>query len=420
MEYKKYEYDNYTVHFLKTNKFKSILVSLQLINNFDKEILTKASLLRKLLTYSTGKLKDKTQVVKKVYELYNSSICIANNIHNNVVTTDFSIEILEDKYTEKGLVKNALEYFFDTIFIPNIIDGKFEESNYNLAYKNLSDFYDREKENKNIYAFNKACELLDEDHLKLNPNGYKEDLEKITNEDMVSYYNNLFKQANSNIFVIGSFNDKELLDIINSRLEGKLYKNKNNFKFNKCSSKVNVKESVDIEEYNQSILIMMYKTYNLTKRERNVVLPLFNRIFGVGNNSKLFRSIREEKSLVYDIRSSASRDESLVIVQAGIDYKNKDEIVKYVEDELNGIKNGNVTIEDLDNAKKSRRHILKQFEDDNESILYIKISSILYDNDDLEIRQKEVETVTIDEIISLAKKLKLDVIYMLKGDRNNG
>ena len=419
MEYKKYEYDNYTVHFLKTNKFKSILVSLQLINNFDKEILTKASLLRKLLTYSTGKLKDKTQVVKKVYELYNSSICIANNIHNNVVTTDFSIEILEDKYTEKGLVKNALEYFFDTIFIPNIIDGKFEESNYNLAYKNLSDFYDREKENKNIYAFNKACELLDEDHLKLNPNGYKEDLEKITNEDMVSYYNNLFKQANSNIFVIGSFNDKELLDIINSRLEGKLYKNKNNFKFNKCSSKVNVKESVDIEEYNQSILIMMYKTYNLTKRERNVVLPLFNRIFGVGNNSKLFRSIREEKSLVYDIRSSASRDESLVIVQAGIDYKNKDEIVKYVEDELNGIKNGNVTIEDLDNAKKSRRHILKQFEDDNESILYIKISSILYDNDDLEIRQKEVETVTIDEIISLAKKLILDVVYMLKGDRNN-
>ena len=419
MEYKKYEYDNYTVHFLKTNKFKSILVSLQLINNFDKEILTKASLLRKLLTYSTGKLKDKTQVVKKVYELYNSSIFIANNIHNNVVTTDFSIEILEDKYTEKGLVKNALEYFFDTIFIPNIIDGKFEESNYNLAYKNLSDFYDREKENKNIYAFNKACELLDEDHLKLNPNGYKEDLEKITNEDMVSYYNNLFKQANSNIFVIGSFNDKELLDIINSRLEGKLYKNKNNFKFNKCSSKVNVKESVDIEEYNQSILIMMYKTYNLTKRERNVVLPLFNRIFGVGNNSKLFRSIREEKSLVYDIRSSASRDESLVIVQAGIDYKNKDEIVKYVEDELNGIKNGNVTIEDLDNAKKSRRHILKQFEDDNESILYIKIGSILYDNDDLEIRQKEVETVTIDEIISLAKKLILDVVYMLKGDRNN-
>lgn len=419
MEYKKYEYDNYTVHFLKTNKFKSILVSLQLINNFDKEILTKASLLRKLLTYSTGKLKDKTQVVKKVYELYNSSICIANNIHNNVVTTDFSIEILEDKYTEKGLVKNALEYFFDTIFIPNIIDGKFEESNYNLAYKNLSDFYDREKENKNIYAFNKACELLDEDHLKLNPNGYKEDLEKITNEDMVSYYNNLFKQANSNIFVIGSFNDKELLDIINSRLEGKLYKNKNNFKFNKCSAKVNVKESVDIEEYNQSILIMMYKTYNLTKRERNVVLPLFNRIFGVGNNSKLFRSIREEKSLVYDIRSNASRDESLVIVQAGIDYKNKDEIVKYVEDELNGIKNGNVTIEDLDNAKKSRRHILKQFEDDNESILYIKIGSILYDNDDLEIRQKEVETVTIDEIISLAKKLILDVVYMLKGDRNN-
>ena len=34
MEYKKYEYDNYTVHFFNTDKFKSILLSTIFINEF--------------------------------------------------------------------------------------------------------------------------------------------------------------------------------------------------------------------------------------------------------------------------------------------------------------------------------------------------------------------------------------------------
>ena len=41
MEYKKYKFDGYTVHFLKTDKFKSIYVSTTLINEFKKENLNK-------------------------------------------------------------------------------------------------------------------------------------------------------------------------------------------------------------------------------------------------------------------------------------------------------------------------------------------------------------------------------------------
>ncbi|MBP3635797.1 MAG: insulinase family protein [Bacilli bacterium] len=419
MKYKKYEYDNYTVHLLKTDKFKSVFVSLMLINDFDRVSLTKASLLRRLLTYSTEKLKDQTEVTKKVYDLYNSEIYVSNNIHNNVLTTDFSIEILEDKYTEDGLLKNALEYFFDTIFMPNIIYGKFEEKNYNLAVKNLNDYYNRERENKDTYAFNRACELLDEEHLRYNPSGYKDDLQKITNESMVDYYNDLFKNADSNIFVIGSFDETEILDIINNRVSKKLFKNNNNFILNDNKKECKINESTDVEENNQSNLIMIYKMYNLTKRERNVILPIFNRIFGVGNNSKLFKDIREEKSLVYDIRSTTARDEGLIIVQAGIDYKNKDEIIKSVTRVLDDMKNANITQNELEDSKKFRKLILKQFEDDNESILYLKINSILFKSDDLDKMEKELETVKLDEIVSLANKLKLNVVYILKGDKNN-
>lgn len=419
MEYKKYEYGNYNIHLLKTDKFKSILVSMILINDFKKESLTKNALIRRLLTTSTKDLKDETEVLKKEYDLYNSNVFISNTVYNNVITADFSIEILEDKYTEDGLLKKALDYFFDKIFNPNIVDGKFEKNNYELAVKSLNDYYDREKENKRRYAFNKACELLDDEEFKYNTSGYKEDLEKITNEDMVNYYNSLFKKASSNIFIIGSFNDDEILDIINKRVNGKLYKNKSNFILNNNDNNFDLKEKVDIERNNQSNLILIYKIIDITERERNVILPIFNRILGVGNNSKLFRNVREKRSLAYDIRSTASREEALVLIEAGIDGKAKDETVKEIKEEIENLKKGNVTLEELDEAVKFRYRALKQFEDDNESILYIKINNILFSNDDLNEREENLKTVTKEEIIALAQKLKLNVIYMLKGETEN-
>lgn len=419
MEYKKYEYDNYIVHLLKTDKFKSIFVSLFLINKFEKESLTKNSLLRGLLTSSSKSLKNETEVLKKEYDLYNSNVCISNNIYNNVITTDFNIDFLEDKYTEEGLMKKALDYFFDKIFIPNIKDGKFEETNYDLAVKSLNEYYIRKKENKDRYAYLKAKELLDLEQLKYDINGYKEDLEKITNEEMVSYYNNLFKEAHSNIFVIGNFNEEELLKIINEKVEGKLYKNDNIFKLNDIKENSKLKEKIDIENNNQSKLILIYKMLNMTDRERNVILPIFTRIFGVGNNSKLFKNVREDKSFAYDIRANSAREESILFVEAGIDALNKDKTIECITEELENMKNGNITDEEIEEAIKFRYRSLKQFEDDNEAVLYLKLYSVLFDNDDLYQREEQLKTVTKEEIISLANKIKLNVIYMLKGEEQD-
>ena len=420
MEYKKYDYDDYTVHLMKTDKFKSIYISLVLINEFKKESLTKNFVLRKLLTTSSKKLLNEVEVTRKVCDLYNSGIVISNTMSNNVITTNFDMEVLEDKYTEKGLLKNALEYFFDTIFYPNIIDGEFEESNYNLVLKSVNNYYDKIKENKNRYAYDRAFSLMDEEYLKYSENGDKEDLKNITRKSMVDYYNELLENANANIFVIGSFDEEELLDLINKNIKDKLHKNDNIYVDGSFTNNTKLEEKEETENNNQSILIMIYKVLNMTLRERNVILPVFNRILGVGNNSKLFKNVREKNSLCYDIRSSSLRNESIVTVQSGISYKDKDEVIDLIKKELNDIQNGNVSDEEFEEAIKFRNKSLKQFEDYNDSILYIKQGNVLYNGDDLEERKEMLKTVKKEEIVELSKKLDLSVIYMLKGDNENG
>lgn len=418
MEYKKYEYDNYTVHFFKTDKFKSIFVSMVLLNEFTKESLTKNALLRRLLTGSSKNYKNETEVVKKVYSLYNSGLYIENSFHNNVVSTDFSIEFLEDKYSEDGLFDKALDYYFDTIFNPNVINGKFESKNFELAKKSLENYYDREKEDKNSYAFNRACELLDEEYLRYPINGYREYLGGLNEKNMYEYYNELFKNANTNIFAIGSFDDEKMLDIINKNINGRLYKNTNKYVKNSFDEAKEIKEKIEQEENNQSKLVMIYKLTNMTDRERNVILPVFNRILGVGSNSKLFKNVREKKSLAYDVRSSSNRDDSLLSVFAGIDKDKKDEAVNAIKDEFKNMQDGKFTDKDLKDAILSRKRILTQFLDENDSTLYCNISHVLYENDDFEERLKKLNGITKEEITSLAQKVKLCIVYMLEGDKN--
>ncbi len=418
MKYTKYELDNLDVHFIKTDKFKSIYISMVLINEFNKENLTKNFILRKLLTTSSKNLKNEIEVTTKVCDLYNSGIVISNNLVNNVITTNIDMEVLEDKYTEDGLLNKALDYYFDTIFNPNIIDGKFEKSNYDLVIKNVSNYYEKEKENKRRYAVNNAFSILDENQLKYNINGYIEDLKNITSETMADYYENLFKSAHANIFVIGNVNEEELLQIIKDNIKDKLYKNPNKYEINVFKNNTKLKTKEDKDNNNQSILVLIYKILNITKRERYVILPVFNRIFGLGNNSKLFRNVREKNSLCYDIRSSVFNTESIMTVESGINYSDKDKVIELINIELENMKNGNITQDEFNDAIKFRKKNLKQFEDYNDSILYIKQGKILFDNEDLEERRESVDTIKIDELSALANKIELNVDYILKGDKN--
>ena len=419
MNYKKYDLDNISIHFIKTDKFKSIYISTVLINEFKKENLTKNFVLRKLLTTSSKKLKNEVEVTEKVCELYNSGIVISNSCVNNVITTSIDMEVLEDKYTEKGLVENALTYYFDSLFNPNIENNKFEESNYNLAIDFVNNYYEKIKENKDRYANMRAYSYLDCEYLKYDPNGSYEDLKNITRENMVTYYNDLINNSNVNMFVIGSFDDETMLDMIDKNIKGKFNNNKNIYIDGVFNSSSTNKEYEEIEDNNQSKLVMIYKLLDITHRERCVILPIFNRILSLGNNSKLFKVIREENSLCYDIRSNALINESILTISSGLSYKNKNKAIDLIKQEITNIQNGNITDEEFNEAINFRKRSIKQFEDYNDAIIYIKEGKILFNLDDLEDREENLKTVTKEEIINLSKKLNLNITYILKGENDN-
>lgn len=420
MDYKEYKLDNCDVYFIKTDKFKSTIISTIFLNEYDEEILTKNSLLRRLLNKSNKKCKNEIDISRKVLELYNSKTSIGAETWNNLLLNFFEIEILNEKYTESGSFEKTLDFYFDTIFNPNVVDNKFEKENFKLCKKAFENYFKTFKDNKVRYSVYKTFNLLeDAKHLRYDINGSKKFLNDLDEENMYEYYLNFIKNSKVEVFVIGDFNDEYMLEIIKNNIDNRVRRNIVEFKYNNFKPDNSVKRISESDTNKQTRINMLFEIENITDRERYSVFPLFNRIYGLVNTSKLFTEIREKRSLAYAINSESYPDEDLLMVLGGISLNNVDEVIKRTKLELENMQKGNFKETELESAKKSRKLVLNNALDDKYGILWFKQRSVITNDDNLKEKMQNVDTITKEEVINLAKKIKLKIIFTLEGENDN-
>ena len=159
---------------------------------------------------------------------------------------------------------------------------------------------------------------------------------------------------------------------------------------------------------------MIYKIPNITKREREVVLPLFNNILG-GPSSRLFNNIREKNSLAYYAYSNFIKHFGILYMYAGVSNSNSNKTIELMKETLKDIQNGNITNKEITESKEAIMSSLKKNEDNIYSIVNDMITRVLFNKISIDTYKKELKEITKKELINLSNKLELDVIYLLKG-----
>ena len=101
MQYIKKDLGAYKAHIIKTKKFKTITLQVNFRRKIEKEDITIRNLLRNMLTESSKNYKTKKALTIKAQDLYAADISISNSRLGNYINTDFYLEVLNDKYTER-------------------------------------------------------------------------------------------------------------------------------------------------------------------------------------------------------------------------------------------------------------------------------------------------------------------------------
>lgn len=421
MEYKKINAQSYNIHFIKTDKFKKVKIRINFKEVTDKEKIVYRNMLSLILLEATMNFPTRRLLDIECENLYNIMINAGSTASGNYNILQFSTVFLNEKYTEKGMLDESLRFFLSFIFEPYTIDGKFDDQAFNNAKNILKEDIESFNDNPGRYAFSRLYENMCPDSvLRYRSTGYMEDLEKVTSEKLYEYYKELLRTNFVDIFVMGNINIDETTKMIGKYFEINTIKRKNISHFvtqnNFRRKPVIIKEQKPI---NQSILILGSKLKGITDFEKKYVLPLYNEILGGSPDSKLFREVREKNSLCYSISSTHSGIASLEYISAGIDKENFDKALKIINIQVKKMSTGDFEEKVLNQAKTTFLASIKEIEDDMNSIINIYEAHEYLDYDLLDEREKNIQFVTVNDIINVSKKIYLDTIYLLEGGKQD-
>ncbi len=421
MNYVKKEMGAYNLHIIKTNLYKTITVKVYFREVVSKENITKRNFLSRIMMLGTKDYPTKVELTKKEQDLYAANIACTNRRMGNYLDTGISLRVLNDKYTEEGNFDRSLDLLNSIIFNPKVSNNAFSIEDFNTVYEEYKADLNSLVENKMSYSLVKALESTS----SLTPVGYRgigylEDLEKITNENLYTYYLDVINHNYVDIFVLGDVQEEEITALFKEKFKVNTFKKNypkallEELKVNKSKT---VRESVKSEQDN---LVITLSLNNLTDYERNYPLSLFNAILGGGSESLLFREVREKSSLAYYISSTPNKLDNLIIIRSGITRGKSNDAIKIIKNILKDIASGKI---DDDMIRKAKEYYTSALDDIIESTFQIIESYYMMELlgvDDIETKRKKMLKVTIDEIVGVANKVKINTVYILEGSDTDG
>ena len=416
IEYKRKEQGSYNLHIIKTDLFKTITVKVFFREEALKENITKRNFLSRIMMLSTNDYQSKVELTKALQNLYAAQVSATNRRLGNYLDTSFSLRVLHDKYTEEGNFKKSLELLNSVILNPKVDNNSFNEKEFSIVYEEYKADLNTLVEDKMTYALIRGMESTSSDVTSYRSIGYLEDLEKITEQNLYDYYKEMIKHNFLDIFVLGNVDEVEITNLFREVFNFDTFKKKQINARVIEPKKISTKKVIEKIKAEQDNLVMTLSTLGLTDYERNYPLSLFNTILGGGSESLLFKEVREKNSLAYTISSTPNKLDNLIIIRGGITSNKSEEAIKLIKKILKDLANGHISDELLYKAKEYYTSAIDDIIESSFQIIESYYMMELLGVDDLKTKRKKMLKVTKEEVVAVAKKTKLNTIYILKGE----
>ena len=410
------------IHNIYTNKFKTNLYAVFLATPLDRENITKNALLTAVLRRGTQNIKSQDLISKRLENMYGASFdCGIEKSGDNQIMKFYLETISEEFLPEKEeLTKNSVNILLDIILNPLIEENGFKREYVESEKENLKQIIESKIDNKRTYSLERCIEeMFKGEPYGLYKYGYIEDLEKITPENLYEYYKELINECKIDIFVSGIIESEKVNKLIEENSEVvKLRPRKAKYIINtEISKNKSSKESKTIEEHmqvGQGNLVIGLEVNSMEENSK-FIASVYNAILGGGANSKLFQNVREKASLAYTAGSNYKRQKNIILIRCGIEISNYEKALSTIQEQLEDIKNGKFSEEDINNAKKLITESIKSINSEQDSEITYYYGQEISDkfisiNEYIE----KINSVSKEDIINLSREININTIYFLR------
>ncbi len=143
-------------------------------------------------------------------------------------------------------------------------------------------------------------------------------------------------------------------------------------------------------------------------------MTVYGAILGGTASSKLFNNVREKRSLAYTIHSQYIKHKAVLVVAAGIEISNLAVAKESILKEINDMKIGNITEEELHDAKVNLTTRFRAFNDSQAALIgWAMGQKLLNAEDDIDKTIQKVLSITKEDVVEVANRLEPKVTYFL-------
>lgn len=399
-------------------KFKAAHISVRFVMPLEEKSVSQNALAVNILSCANSKYPTQDVFSRKLSAMYGSVLfCDVSKLGDNQVLS-LGAKFIGDKYTLGGeeLSSDITKLICDCIFSPVCSGKAFDSELFSQRKANLLDDIEAEINDKQSYAVICANKTIFENEpYMLSACGTKELVNKCDEKSVYSSYENMLKTADVEIIYVGDSGDSvksifaEAFKRVERRSAFVKYYSLSNIK----QKTARVCEKIDV---NQSKLYMAFKSDS----KDYYALAYANVIFGATPFSKLFMNVREKMSLCYYCSSSYNDAKGTLCVASGVDNENIVKAQNEILNQLEDIKNGNFSDEDMANSYKSIVNSIGMGEDYAGSLSYTYLKRILK-NDITDSSQEcqKYKSVTKQRIMEAAKSLSLDTVYVMEASNGS-
>ena len=404
--------------FIKTDRFKTTLISYNFYLPLDKSKVAEFALLPFVLTTCGREYPDFSKLNFKLNKLYSASLSASAEKVGDYGLLKMGIQVLDDKYALDGeeLVSSATKLLNSLIFEPRTENGAFFKEDVEREKRKAIEHIRGEMSEKRLYARKRLIEEMFKDDVFGIPKcGSEEQVAAITPESLYSAWEEMLSRAHIRINVISNTLPQGIFEDVKGRLSSLdrslAISVDASRQIKPIYAAQRIEEKMDVA---QGKLVMGFSAQVGESDYDSAPFTVMCDIFGGGPYSRLFTNVREKMSLCYYCSATGDKRKGFLMVDSGVEAANTKKAEIEILRQLEIVRSGKFTDFEFESSKRSIINSLKGYADHQDAIdAWYTVRCSANSPISPEAYAEIIESVDEKAVIEAAKNVKLHTVYTL-------
>ena len=398
--------------------FKTSRVAIYAYLPLEKESVAAYSMLALLLSNGCAAYPLPQDLTRRLDTLYGTSVSVDAAKSGDRLMVTASVVFVDDAFLPEPVFADAVSLLQELFFRPAVDGEGFLESNFRREQRMQLEYIRGKINDKRAYVRERcSAAMCDGEPFGVSETGTLEQAESLTRQAVFAAWKTMLATAFFRISVTAQKPHPEVFEAFSREFAGIDRRGWQRPAADTVAPPRPTPQRIDERlPVTQGKLAMGFRVLPAGNDAVTAPVLVFSDLFGGSPHSRLFTNVREKQSLCYYCASSVVRRKGVLMVDSGVEFDKMERTEAAILTELDAMRQGAFTDEDLSASKLALCGSLRGIRD-SQAVTDRWFADRWFDDPRLtpEDMMALVKGVTREDVVRVANRVTLDTVYRLLG-----